>query len=186
MTIDDVLAAQREGAVVLDTARAGRRLRAGHLRGAINVGLQGRFAEYVGDVLGADEPIVLVADPAPGSKRRYGSRASASTRSPACSTSALSAFLARPDQVVRSSRLTAHELADRVARVDALQVLDVRNPAELAAGAMTGARSAPLPRLNAELEQLDPTLPHGRVLREWLPVGHRRERARRAGLRRRE
>ena len=35
---------------------------AGHLAGAINVGLAGRFAEYVGEVVPAGTPIVLVAD----------------------------------------------------------------------------------------------------------------------------
>jgi glyoxylase-like metal-dependent hydrolase (beta-lactamase superfamily II)/rhodanese-related sulfurtransferase len=158
MTIDDVLAAQREGAVVLD-AREPAEFAAGHLRGAINVGLQGRFAEYVGDVLRAEQTIVLVADPGAGLEAKVRLARIGFDQIAGVLDEPVSAFLTRPDQLVRSSRLTANELADRLARVDTLQVLDVRNPGELGAGAMTGAQNAPLPRLNAELEQLDPKQP---------------------------
>ena len=158
MTIDAVLAAQREGAVVLD-AREPAEFAAGHLRGAINVGLQGRFAEYVGDVLRAEQTIVLVAEPGAGLEAKVRLARIGFDRIAGVLDESVSAFLARPDQVVRSSRLTANELADRLARLDAVQVLDVRNPAELSAGALAGAHSAPLPRLTAELERLDPTRP---------------------------
>ena len=36
---------------------------AGHLRGSINVGLGGRFAEYAGEIMRPDTPIVLVTPP---------------------------------------------------------------------------------------------------------------------------
>jgi len=35
----------------------------GHLRGAVNVGLTGRFAEWAGDVLDPNRDVVLVGDP---------------------------------------------------------------------------------------------------------------------------
>jgi hypothetical protein len=47
---------------VLDT-RSPSDLAAGHLRHALNVGLQGRFAEYTGDVIRPEQSIVLVCDP---------------------------------------------------------------------------------------------------------------------------
>ena len=49
LTLDDVLARQAAGAVVLD-ARDAIAFAAGHLAGSVNVGLEGRFAEYAGDV----------------------------------------------------------------------------------------------------------------------------------------
>ena len=51
-----------DGAVVLDT-RDPQDFAAGHLDGAINVGLAGRFAEMAGEVVAADRDIVLVAEP---------------------------------------------------------------------------------------------------------------------------
>ena len=50
MTLAEVLDAQRAGAAVLDT-RDQVMFAAGHLKGSIDVGLDGRFAEYTGDVL---------------------------------------------------------------------------------------------------------------------------------------
>ena len=62
LTLDDVLAAQSAGAVVLDT-RDPASYAAGHLDGSLNVGLDGRFAEYAGDVVRPTDDIVLVTDP---------------------------------------------------------------------------------------------------------------------------
>jgi glyoxylase-like metal-dependent hydrolase (beta-lactamase superfamily II)/rhodanese-related sulfurtransferase len=62
LTLDDVLVRQAAGAVVLD-ARDAIAFAAGHLVGSVNVGLEGRFAEYAGDVVHPDEDIVLVTEP---------------------------------------------------------------------------------------------------------------------------
>ena len=49
LSLEDVLERRRAGAV-LSTRREPADFAAGHLRGAVNVGLQGRFAEWAGDV----------------------------------------------------------------------------------------------------------------------------------------
>src|SRR5205085_2761386 len=61
MSLQEVLAVQAGGGVVLDTSPPEEFARA-HLRGSVNVGLEGRFAEYAGDVLEPGTPIVLVAE----------------------------------------------------------------------------------------------------------------------------
>ena len=63
LDIEEVLKLRDSGAVLLD-AREPADFAAGHLRGAVNVGLQGRFAEWAGDVLLPDGNVVLVGDPA--------------------------------------------------------------------------------------------------------------------------
>ncbi|MDH4365115.1 MAG: MBL fold metallo-hydrolase, partial [Acidimicrobiia bacterium] len=62
LTIDEVLAHQHSGAVVID-ARDDAAFATGHLRGSVNVGLGGRFAEYAGEVMRPETPIVLVTPP---------------------------------------------------------------------------------------------------------------------------
>ncbi|MGH9270336.1 MAG: MBL fold metallo-hydrolase, partial [Ilumatobacteraceae bacterium] len=62
MSIDEVLVAQADGATVVD-ARDPAAFAGGHLRGSINVGLGGRFAECVGEVVPAGSAIVLVTEP---------------------------------------------------------------------------------------------------------------------------
>jgi glyoxylase-like metal-dependent hydrolase (beta-lactamase superfamily II)/rhodanese-related sulfurtransferase len=63
MDIDEVWTHARAGAILLD-GRESADYASGHLRGAVNVGLRGRFAESVGIVVQPDRDIVLVGDPA--------------------------------------------------------------------------------------------------------------------------
>jgi hydroxyacylglutathione hydrolase len=61
--------------------------------------------------------------------------------------------------VERSSRLTPAELADRLAALPNLQIVDVRNPGEVTAGVIAGARHIPLARLRASILDLDLSVP---------------------------
>lgn len=102
---DAVLERQARGAVLLDT-REPADFAAGHLRGAVNVGLQGRFAEWAGDVLSPELDIVLVGDPAAAreAKLRLGrigfDRVAGQLRDPD------GVFAAQPERTRTSSRLT--------------------------------------------------------------------------------
>lgn len=51
-----------KGVWILDT-RVAKDFTEGFIPGAINIGLKGRFAEWVGQLLPFDQPVVLVADP---------------------------------------------------------------------------------------------------------------------------
>ena len=61
LDIDDVCRHAAVGAILLDGREEAEYAR-GHLRGAVNVGLQGRFAESVGIVVPPDRDIILVGD----------------------------------------------------------------------------------------------------------------------------
>ncbi|MFM8858012.1 MAG: MBL fold metallo-hydrolase, partial [Actinomycetota bacterium] len=61
MSLQAVLDAQKAGTVVVDTRDDGE-VAGGHLKGSINVGLGGRFAEYTGEVVAAGTPIIVVAN----------------------------------------------------------------------------------------------------------------------------
>jgi glyoxylase-like metal-dependent hydrolase (beta-lactamase superfamily II)/rhodanese-related sulfurtransferase len=158
MSLDDVLAAQRDGAAVIDT-RDAVAFATGHLRGAINVGLDGRFAEYVGSVVTPDTPIVLVSYP--------GTDAEAHMRLGRIGFDTVVGYLAdaddelalRPDLVERASRLTQRELADRKETLADLQVIDIRNAGEVAGGMLDGARHIPLAELRRRLAELDASAP---------------------------
>lgn len=50
------------GALILDT-REGETFSQGFLPGSINIGLEGRFAEWAGSLLPFDQPLLLVCDP---------------------------------------------------------------------------------------------------------------------------
>jgi len=154
LSIDDVVAARECGAAVLD-ARDAADFAAAHLRGSINVGLGGRFAEYAGEVIAPGTPIVLVTDPGHEQEAKVRLARIGFDAVIGALDRPLDAFVDRPDLVDRSSRLTSTELAERLRSVDGVQVIDVRGPGEVAAGTIAGATTIQLPQLIARLDELD-------------------------------
>ena len=158
LSLDDVLAHQAAGAAVID-GRESAVFAAGHLRGSINVGLDGRFAEYVGAIVHAGTPIVLVTEPGQEHEARVRLARIGFDTVIGALTSPDAAFATRPEVVERASRLTATELDERRRTVPGLQVVDVRNNGEVADGMLDGAHHVALPALLDQLDQLDQTRP---------------------------
>ena len=158
MSLAEVVDQIAAGAVPLDT-REPADFAAGHLRGAINVALHGRFAEWAGDVLDPDEDIVLVGDPATAleSTVRLARIGFDSVIGYLRDPSEL--LIDRPDLAEASSRVTIEQLAELIGLLPDLQLVDVRNPGETAAGTLTDARVIPLARLVDSLDELDRNAP---------------------------
>ncbi len=156
--LGEVLAAQAGGAVVVDT-RDSADFAAAHLRGSVNVGLGGRFAEYTGEVVQPGTPIVLVTEP--GHEHEATIRLARIGFDAVLGALAepLVAFVARPELVERASRLTAHELDARRSEVRGLQIVDVRGPGETETGMIPGAVNIQLPQLVHRMAELDPDVP---------------------------
>jgi hydroxyacylglutathione hydrolase len=158
MSLTEVLAEQRRGAVVLDT-RDPSVFAQGHMVGSYNVGLAGRYAEYAGDVLTPMQPIVLVCEAGTELEARNRLARIGFDKVIGCLSDPVSAFLAHPGWIASASRLTTTELVERLESVDGLQLVDVRGSGEVAAGKVVGAREVPLPRILDRLAELDPTAP---------------------------
>jgi rhodanese-related sulfurtransferase len=158
LSLDEVITVQYDGAAVLDT-REPMDFAAGHLQGAINVGLQGRFAEYVGDVLSPARPIALVTDPGRELEAKVRLGRIGFDRVVGALVEPLHAFLDCPEAIERSSRVTIEQLAELRGNTPDLQLVDVRNPGEIAGGILPGAVTAPLPALVDTLDRLDPDRP---------------------------
>ena len=158
LDIDDVYEHARAGATLLDT-REDDAYASGHLRGAVNIGLQGRFAESAGQVFPADGDIILVGDTefAEESKTRL-SRVGYD-RVIGQLQDLPTVFTQRPDLVATASRLTAEQLAELLRSRPDLQLVDVRNPGETEDGVIPGAQEIPLPTLTDSLDRLDQTAP---------------------------
>ena len=147
-----------DGAMIID-GRDPEDFALGHLRGAINVGLAGRYAEFAGSVVPSDVDIVLVVDTgfeleAKNRLARIGfDRVAGYLHDP------LAVMAANPDRVQRGSRLTATEFERRKADVDGLQLVDIRNPGEVAEGTIEGSIEIPVGQLPGRLDELDPAAP---------------------------
>ena len=158
MGLDEVLEAQRAGAVVVDT-RSDQDFEIGHLKDSVNVGLSGRFAEYTGEVVQPNTPIVLVADPGGEVEARVRLARIGFDTVVGHLADPVRAFLDRPDTVERSSRLTVAEFEARRREVPDLQIVDVRGPGETARGVIPGAVLVQLPTLLTKLDELSRRAP---------------------------
>jgi glyoxylase-like metal-dependent hydrolase (beta-lactamase superfamily II)/rhodanese-related sulfurtransferase len=158
LDIDDVCKHAQAGAILLDS-REPADYASGHLRGAVNVGLRGRFAEWVGDVVPADRDIVLVGDPTRARESKIRLSRVGFDRVVGQLHDLAGILAQRPDLVEISSRLTVGQLAELREVALSLQLVDVRCPGEGAAGVIPGARVIPLPALTNSIADLDRMAP---------------------------
>jgi glyoxylase-like metal-dependent hydrolase (beta-lactamase superfamily II)/rhodanese-related sulfurtransferase len=158
LDLEAVLAHQRDGAAVLDTREA-TDYAAGHLRGSIEIGLGGRFAEYAGDVVRPHQPVVLVGEPGAELEAKVRLARIGFDHVVGYLADPVRAFLEHPEHVVRSSRVGVDDLARRLDEGLEVQLVDVRNPGEVALGIIEGSTVLPLAQLLDRADTLDPSRP---------------------------
>jgi glyoxylase-like metal-dependent hydrolase (beta-lactamase superfamily II)/rhodanese-related sulfurtransferase len=142
---------------VLIDVRDDQAFAGGHLRGAVNVALSGRFAEYAAAVVLPGRQVLLFGSPDQVAEGRL-RLARVGVDNVAGAVTDIDALSRRGDLVVASSRLDAHA-AKKAMEEAAVQVIDVRQQGELADGVIPGSTHLPLVRLRDCLEQVDPKRP---------------------------
>jgi rhodanese-related sulfurtransferase/glyoxylase-like metal-dependent hydrolase (beta-lactamase superfamily II) len=156
LTIGEAVWRQRYGARIIDT-RDPQYFALGHLRGSVNVGLHGRYAEYAGAVVNPDEEIVVVTE--------AGTELEAKVRLARIGYDKLTGWVSVDDlandfdHVAQASRLTRAQFAVRRHKVDNVQLVDVRNEGELSGGMIDGAVNIPVAQLRARMSELDVSKP---------------------------
>jgi hydroxyacylglutathione hydrolase len=153
-----VAASQRRGAVLID-GRIPEVFASGHIRGSINVSLDGRFAEYAGDVARPDQPIVVVTDAGRETEAKVRLARIGFDHVQGALVDVEAVLGAHPDISETARRFPVREAARwRTDEPDA-QVVDVRNPSEHEGRVIPGAVLIPLPSLLDRLGELDPDRP---------------------------
>ncbi|MFC9729829.1 rhodanese-like domain-containing protein [Streptomyces roseolus] len=165
----DFLARRAAGAVVVD-ARDPQEFAAGHLRGAVNVPADGRFAEQAGTVLPLDAELLVVApedreeEIATRLARIGFDRVAGHLDAPE------EALEAMADEVTPASRLTAGRLRAALDGDNPPVVIDVRNCGERGeSGFIEGALHIALGELPRRLDEI----PRDRPLVVHCAGGHR-------------
>ncbi|MEU3564555.1 MBL fold metallo-hydrolase [Kitasatospora sp. NPDC006786] len=161
LTPEAFLQARAGGATVLDT-RDPEAFAAAHLHGAVNIPLGGRFAELAGQVLDAQDAVVLCGDPDTATEARTRLARIGFDRVLGALGTAVEAIDAA--HLTSVARVDADDLARSLARSTDGQLvegeadftlLDVRGPGETQdKGTLPGARLLPLPELLARLGEL--------------------------------
>ncbi len=158
MTYQQVLDAVRGGAVLVD-GRDPEEFALGHLKAAVNIGLEGRYAEFAGSVVKPEDDIILITDPEREleGKNRLGrigfDRVIGFLKDP------YAVMFDNQRDVEVASRLTTNALGERIADVPELQLVDVRNPGEAAGGMIANAVNIPVGQLPDRIGELDPRRP---------------------------
>ncbi|WP_017570580.1 MBL fold metallo-hydrolase [Nocardiopsis halotolerans] len=152
---DAFLDLRARGAVVVD-ARDQQAFSAGHLRGALNIGTEGRFAETAGMMIEPGSTILVVADP--GREREV------VTRLVRVGLDDVAGFLPHPEsamasvpgETARAPRVSAGELNGALnSGREAPVVVDVRGGAEREGGVIEEAVHIPLADLPERMGELD-------------------------------
>lgn len=152
-------AAVADGAVVVDV-RPGTEFASGHLAGSLAIALDGRFAEQAGSLIRPDNSIVLVGDGDAVDEARVRLARIGFDRVVGALSGIEAVLAANPGRARVLSRLTvgAFNARQRLLGTE-LVVIDVRNPSEVQAAPIGGARNIPLARLGEDLVALDPSQP---------------------------
>jgi glyoxylase-like metal-dependent hydrolase (beta-lactamase superfamily II)/rhodanese-related sulfurtransferase len=173
LALDEVLAAVKAGAQLLDV-RDGIDFEGGHLRGALNIALNGKYATWAGSMLSHDKPIVVIAEEGGEEEAVMRLGRIGFDNVAGYLTGGMSALASRDDLVERTERITAPALAEWLAgkRPDAGAapiVVDVRSEAEHAGGHIAGALNIPLTHLDERIGEI----PSGRPVAVHCEGGYR-------------
>ena len=147
-----------QGALIVD-GREPDEFAHGHLSGSINIGLNGRYAEFAGSVVANDVDVVLVVDAGFELEARNRLARIGFDRVVGYLHHPLVVMADHPDRVRRASRLTATEFDHLLPRIEGAQVVDIRNPGEVALGTIPGSTAIPVGQLSKRLGELDHSAP---------------------------
>jgi glyoxylase-like metal-dependent hydrolase (beta-lactamase superfamily II) len=152
----EVLRLQSEGAIVLDT-RPAMQFAVAHVPGSIHIALSGQFASWAARILGLDKRIILVgedADHLRESQMRLARVGIEDVR--ACLEDGIAGWIKGGYELDYIPQISVQEFAELLAEEgDRVAVLDVREPGEVAAGAMQGSIRIPLGHLAERTGELD-------------------------------
>ena len=141
------------GTLVLDT-RLPEEFGAGHVPGAVNIGLDGKFAPWVGNILDPNAPVVIVA--APGREEESVTRLARVGYENVVGwlDGGMDTWRKAGGEVRAVPQVSPTELRGLLDQTAAPNVLDVRTDDEWEAGHIGGALHVPLNELSARMAEL--------------------------------
>jgi glyoxylase-like metal-dependent hydrolase (beta-lactamase superfamily II)/rhodanese-related sulfurtransferase len=162
LPLDKVRQMEHDGAQILDV-RDPDQFASGHLQNSINIGLDGRFASWAGQLLDPRQPIVVVAE--------SGREAEAIMRLGRVGFDNVAGYLdggprawaSSPECVSQTQRIEPAQLALELVSPTPPMVLDVRGADEFNEGHIAGAVNIPLSHLQArgaEVPRARPVVVH--------------------------
>ena len=150
LSVNEVKSVLEKDVILLDT-RQPQEFTEGFIPGSINIGLDGRFAEWAGSLLPFDKPILFVTDEGKEKETVIRLARVGFTNLVGHVAGGFAAWKEAGEEIDLIINVEADELAMDMPFDDNLIVLDVRKPAEFAEGHVKDALNIPLNELNNPL-----------------------------------
>jgi rhodanese-related sulfurtransferase len=159
LDLNRVLELREQGAQIVDT-RDPIDFEGAHLAGAMNIGINGKYATWCGTLLNDHDPIVVIAYPAREEESVVRLGRIGFDNVVGYLRNGMDAVDDRPELIRHIDRITAMALSELLAAHGAATVVDVRTPKEWAAGHLAGSLNIPLNHLRERMNEL----PEGNIV----------------------
>jgi hydroxyacylglutathione hydrolase len=152
----EVFGLRAEGAIVLDT-RPAMQFAVAHVPGSIHIGLSGQYASWAARILGLDKRIILVGEDADHLRESQLRLARVGIENvQAYLEDGITGWIAAGYELDYIPQISVQEFTELLEREkNHVAVLDVREPGEVAAGAMENSVRIPLGQLPDRTAELD-------------------------------
>ena len=151
--VEEVLRLIDQGAQLVDV-RDGIDFEGAHMAGALNIGINGKYATWCGTMLNHDRPILVIADRGREEEAILRLGRIGFDNVTGYLNNGMDALERRPDMVRRIDRITAVTLAELETAHGAPLVVDVRSEKEWMAGHIPGSLNIPLNHLRERVNEL--------------------------------
>lgn len=148
---------QAEGAIVLDT-RPAMQFAVAHVPRSVHIALSGQYASWAARILGLDKRIILVGEDADHLRESQMRRARVGIENvKAYLEDGIAGWIAGGYELDYISQISVQEFSELIEKeTDHIAVLDVREPAEVEAGAIDISIRIPKGQLQNRTNELDP------------------------------
>jgi len=153
LSLAEIRQARDDGAQLVDVRDAAD-FASGHLHGSINIGLRGKYATWAGSLLRHDKPIVVIADADDHEEAVMRLGRIGFDNVAGYLDGGSDVLLADENQLVRTQRITAHELRNQISGNSRIAIVDVRSPSEYSTAAIEGSLNIPLSDLEERMEEV--------------------------------
>ena len=143
LSIDNFKGFVNDGAIILDTRRA-KKFTDGFIPGSVNIGLEGRFAEWAGSLISFDKPIVLVTEAQKEKESVIRLARVGFDKFAGCLSGGFEHWKQAGEEIDMIINIEPDELLMDIRFDEKLVVIDVRKRSEFAEGHISGAVNIPL------------------------------------------
>jgi len=152
----EVYRLQKEGAIVLDT-RPAMQFAVAHVPGSVHIALSGQYASWAARILGLDKRIILVGEESDQLRESQLRLARVGIENvSAYLDDGIAGWIKGGYELDYIPQITVQEFVElQDQEKDHIAVLDVREPGEVASGAMEGSIRIPLGQLAGRMGELD-------------------------------